>query len=556
MTFEKFLAECKKLAGGHAHLLERPPKQLADLALPCFSLGEKPNEIAERLAQDFAKKNKSQLVGKIKAVGPYVNFYINNEKFSKLALNQILKEKSCYGSAKTKKEKVILEHTSINPSGPIHIGRLRNSIIGDSLKKLLMFSGYPVETQYFVNDVGKQIAIIAWGKKNRVKANPQLKSIYKKYKGKADFKSMFEYVAAYQAVEKSSQRMEEVEKILQKCEKGSKKELHALKKISKICLAGQMQVLKKMDIKFDKFVYESRFIENSSVKKALKFLKQKKLLKITDAAILDLSKYGLRDSVVLARKDGTSVYLLRDIAYHLEKLKHCDWALNILGEDHKIEFLELKTIIQNLFRIRKSMDVVHYSFVNFQGLRLSTRLGQTAPLDMLIDEGIGKALEEIKKRGKQKPSKKVAEKIATAAIKYHIIKTDTQKPITFAWEDALNFEGDSGPYLQYTYARAKSVLRKAKKKPRIGKLNEEKEISLIKQLSEFPPIIKKCVKELKPHHLAGYLFSLASEFNEYYQSVRIIGSKDEEARLALVSAMVTVLKSGMLLLGIEPLEKM
>jgi len=567
MSFEKFMDECKKIAGSHADLLEIPPKQIADLALPCFSLGERPNEKAEHLASEFSKKNPSgSLIGDIRAVGPYVNFYINNNKFPALVLSRVLKEKASYGSRKNRKDKIILEHTSINPSGPIHIGRLRNSIIGDSLKRILEFSGYPVETHYYVNDIGKQIAIIAWGRKKKLKPSPHLKTVYKKYKTKPDFVTMFDYVSAYQAVEKSAKNMEEVEGILQKCERGSKKELSALKKISKACLAGQMQMMKKMGIGFDKFIYESRFIENRSVKKAISFLKKNKLLTTKDgAATLDLSKYGLRDSVVLARKDGTSVYLLRDIAYHLDKMKHCDWAINVLGEDHKVEFQELKTILHNMFRIRKSFDVVHYSFVNFQGTRLSTRMGQTAPLDMLIDEGVEKATEEIEKRGKQKPTKKLAEKIAAAAIRYHIIKSDTQKAITFVWGDALNFEGDSGPCLQYTYARARSILRKAKKRPSrmttSGRpsdlvLNEEKEVLLVKKLSQFPGLVDKCAKELKPHHLASYLFSLASDFNEYYQSVRIIESDNEEAKLALVSATATVLKNGMQLLGIDALERM
>jgi arginyl-tRNA synthetase len=175
---------------------------------------------------------------------------------------------------------------------------------------------------------------------------------------------------------------------------------------------------------------------------------------------------------------------------------------------------------------------------------------------MLLDEGTEKAIEEINKRGKQKANKLLAEKIAAAAIKYHIIKTDANKPITFVWEDALNFEGDTGPYLQYTYARAKSVLRKAGKKPKISQLSEEKEIALVKRISEFSSMVEKCAKELKPHHLAVYLAGLAAGFNEYYQSIRVIGSENEQAKLALVSALAITMKNGMQLLGIEPLEKM
>lgn len=556
MSLQKFTDECRKIAGSRAGLLEKPPKQLADLALPCFSLGEKPVEIAANLAAELKKRiTKGSLIKDISALGPYVNFYIDGDKFARIVLVDILKKKR-YGSGARKKEKIILEHTSMNPSGPVHIGRVRNSIIGDALRRILMFDGYPVETYYFVNDIGKQIAMIVWAEKNKISPKSELIEQYKEYRKKHDFQTMFLYVSANELLKKEPLRMEEVEKILEKSEKGDKKEIARLKKVAKYCLAGQVETIKRIGIIFDKFVFESRFIENGAAKKVLAVLKRRKLLKNVDGALaLDLSSHGLRDTVVLQRSNDTSVYLLRDLAYHVEKLSEAGCAINVLGEDHKIEFSELRAILQSILKIKKPLEAVHYSFVNFQGLRLSTREGQIAPLDALLDEGIRKALDEMKKRRKTQNAS-IAEHIAVAAVKYHIIRTDTMKAINFLWDEALSFEGDTGPYLQYTLARANSILRKSRKKPSVGRLNNEKEINLVKKLAEFPIIVGRCSKELKPHQLANYLHGLAADFNEYYHSIRVIGSAEEQKRLVLVKAFATVLKNGMNLIGIEPLERM
>jgi len=573
----QFRKECAQISGKHAKLLEVPAKGQADLALPCFRFSENPVEKAKKLAEKLNTKiterseasRKKSLIERIEAAGSYVNFYINNEVFSAHVLNSILKEKENFGAGKKKKEKILLEHTSINPSGPVHVGRLRNSLIGDSLSRILKFAGWPVLTYYYVNDVGKQIAIIAWGKRNHIEPNEDLMREYKNYASKPDFDTMFIYVAALATISE----MQEVEKILQKCEAGDLNELSFLRKISENCLEGQKNALSRLDILFDNFVFESDFIKSGDVKKILTSLKKKKILHYYEGALaIDLSKYGLREHVILARKDGTSVYLLRDLAFHLMKAKKANRIINVVGEDHKLEMQELKAILQNNLGFKTPMDIVHFSFVNFRGLKLSTRRGQIAALDELIDEGTEKALEEIKKRSHISAEQETAEKIASAAIKYHIIKIDPMKAITFDWSSALTFEGDTGPYLQYTHARANSVLERANFK--ITEMNENegnkitktktfdfslydpKEIKLIRKLAQFPDFVEKCASNLKPHYLANYLAELAAAFNEFYQSIRIIGSEKEEERIALVFATKNVLASGLKLLGIEPLEKM
>jgi arginyl-tRNA synthetase len=337
-------------------------------------------------------------------------------------------------------------------------------------------------------------------------------------------------------------------------EKGNRKILEKLKEISKSCLDGQLEVLKRLDIIFDRFDFESKYIENGSAMEAFKNLKPAAKKK-EGAFGLDLSKHGMRDFAVILRGNGTSVYLLRDIAYHMEKMSRCDRAVVVLGEDHKVEFQELKHILSEFFGMKKPLDVVHYSFVNFKGVKLSTRQGQTAPLDMLLDEGESRAKEEIGKKGIDGKDK-IAKSVAKAAVRYNLIKSDMKKAMTFVWNDALSFEGDTGPYLQYTYARARSILKKSRKKPKPSKNLRGLEIDIIKEIAKFPEFVERAGSELKPQHIATYVYRLASMFNTFYHNTKIIGSKDEEALLALTKSVTITLKNAMELIGIDAIEQM
>ncbi len=583
--FSLFRKQCSELAGEYSKLLEQ--SKFADLALPCFRLSgeDSPVNRAQELAKIFSStltQNKSEysLVKEIVANGPYVNFYVDKISFSNLVIRTILRgdlystKSNLIKKEKYKSQKIILEHTSMNPSGPVHIGRLRNSVIGDSVKRILEFVGYKVETHYYVNDIGKQIAIISFGVKRGIRPDKDLVNLYADYKSKPDFKTMFQYVASNDFVSRSlkdkdkdknqnqnqnkankpeakSETEIEIEKIIQDCESGGPS-LKSMKSISKACLEGQLAVLKRLGIVFDKFDFESDYI--SPAKKLIKKLGPK--LKEENGALgLDLSSYGLRDFSVLARQDGTTVYLARDLAYHMYKAQQ-GAIINVLGEDHRVEAQELRTILDILGV--KNVDIIHYSFVNFKGMRLSTRMGQIAPLDALIDEGIEKARREIKKRGIGDTEQ--AKHIAIAAVRYHMIRTAPSKGINFIWEDALNFEGDTGPYIQYAHARAQSLLRKSKKRAKIGFAPEhvinEDSIKIVKLLSNFPDIVERAADQKSAHEIAAYLHDLAAHFNTFYHSCRVIGSENESEMLGLVKATANVMKNGLSLLGIKALDKM
>ncbi|MEM4347382.1 MAG: arginine--tRNA ligase [Candidatus Altiarchaeota archaeon] len=540
--------------------------KIADFSFKTFKIAEKLGKKQDVLANEISLGVKSlKFIERVSSEGAYVNFFLNYPKTLKEFLKNIRKDKN-YGKGKVKKRKIILEHTSINPSGPIHVGRLRNSLIGDALKRILNFYGYEVETHYYVNDIGKQIAIIAQGFADDIKYDNEISKKYKCYENKEDFQIFFEYVVANKKFQEDLKFQQKVQDLIKSAESGNREALEKIKEVAKKCLVGQKKTLDKLNIKFDSFDFESKFIENGSVEKILKKLKDNEFAVENELGFgLNLEKFGLkrRDAItVLARKDGTSVYLTRDLCYHLEKARLGDEMLNILGEDHKFEFLELKCILENFLKLRKPLRVVHFSFVNFEGEELSTRKGLILAVDKLIDEAIEKAKNEIKKRGIA--SEEIAPIIGIGAIKYHILKTSPQKQITFRWEDALNFDGETGPYIQYAHARCCSLLKKFSAD--IGKIKidsictelSDEEKSLLKKLIKFPYIVENSVNELKPNILASYLYELSSEFSRFYKKCQVLGVEKgiSERRILLVDATRIVIKKGLELLGIDAPERM
>lgn len=541
---------------------------IADLTSTiAFKLASKLKRSPVGIAEDIALKIKpSSSVKKVEAVNGYVNFFLDYSKIIVPLLKDLRKKKSKYGRVKSKNKKIILEHTSINPSGPLHIGRLRNSLIGDSLARILTFSGYGVETHYFVNDVGKQIAIIAQGFRDGLEPDKNAIESYREYKEKDDFKIFFEYITSNRKFEEDPEFSKRVQGYIEKAESGDERALNEISNIARKCLEGQKRIFHILKINFDKFDFESDYIKKGNVADVLEFLKKSKYAKSTEKGLgLDLKEFGLqrREGIsTLAREDGTTVYLARDVAYHLEKSKLGDLMINVLGEDHKFEFQELKTILTKIYKIKVPLEVVHYSFVNFEGGELSTRRGQIAPVDKLLEQAIKKAEIEIEKR--KIATKKIAPIIGIGAIKYHILKTSPTKPITFRWEDALNFDGDASPYIQYAYARCCSIIRRSEidlNKINLNEIDlnlEEEEENLTRGILRFPEIVKVSGNERKPNVLASYIYELATKFSKFYKDCPVLPSKErvKERRLLLVDITRQILKNGLNLLGIDAPESM
>ncbi len=522
-------------------LLEVPPdEKLGDYAFPCFSLaGKFKNEPAE-IAKDLANKLKLKTIKeieKIEQVNGYVNFFINKKKLAK----EVISINTNFGKGK-QGEKILLEHTSVNPNASPHVGRTRNSIIGDSIKRILQFSGNRVETHYYINDVSKQIAMLAL----TFRQNDSFDELLKRY------------VEISRKIEKNPKIETQIFDLLHKFEHKDKKTTDLFKKIVEIAVKGQKKLFSELDINFDYFDYESRYLDSS--KRILKELENTgKLFKDKEnRMVLSQAGTGLEQSMkspvlVLIRSDGTGLYPLRDLAYTIDKGKK-GRNIIVLGEDQKLYFEQLK---QALILLKKPYpEVVHYSFVLLRDAgKMSTRRGELVLLSEFLAEALKKAEQEIAKR----KTKGDAKKIAVGAIKYSMLRNENNKNIIFDWQQALNFEGNTGPYLQYAYARASSILKKAKIKKegkiKIQELSKE-EIELAKKISQFPEIVQQAGKQMNPSLIANYSFQLAQIFNEFYHNCRVIGSKEEAFRLKLVQSFRTCMKNSLYLLGIEVMEEM
>ncbi len=545
--------------------LEIPPSpDKGDLSFACFPLAKilkkPPQEISAEIARAVGK---GEWIDRVEACGGYVNFFINVEKLCAETVRLIREMDEKYGSFESRKEKVIIEHTSANPNGPLHVGRARNPIIGDTLVRVYRFYGYNVKSQFYVDDLGKQVAILAWGLKN---IDPS--TLPPPSREKADHHLVRFYQKAYQMMEENPDVEEEINEITRLCESGDEKTIEMVREAYKKALDGIKESLKRINVEFDEFVEESRFVRDGSVYKVVEELKKSKYAGSEDGAwYIDLKEFGIqgRDTrFFFTRKDGTTLYATRDIAYHIWKLNQADIVINVLGEDHKLEAKQVEIALR-ILGMKRLPKVVFYSFVTLPEGKLSTRRGRVIYLDDLIDEAIERAYQEVKKRRgnelDEERLREIAEIVGIGALRYNIVKIQPEKDIVFKWEEALNFEGDSAPFVQYAHARACSILRKesAPEKITVRNLKHPSEISLVKVLSRFPNVVKISCTQNRPHLIPSYLFELASTFNQFYRDCPVLKAESEEIkkeRLALVDSVRIVLRNGLSLLGIEAPEEM
>jgi arginyl-tRNA synthetase len=527
------------------------PEKYGDFAYPCFNLAKKSKKKPNEIAKELAEKLKVKFLD-AKAVGPYVNFYIRWEGFGQILLEKINKS---YGGSLVKGKKALIEHTSINPNASPHVGRVRNAIIGDTLVRLLKFIGYETEVHYFVNDVGKQIAILVFGVLNEKIDIEKLK-----------FKDILDlYIKTSKSVEEDPELEKKVFNLLSRFEGGDKKTIDLFKKVVSLCIDGQIRIMSSLGINYDYFDYESKYIFNKKTNELIKrFEKTGKIFVDEGRKILDLKDFDIpmeSPALVLARSDDTSLYVLRDIAYTIEKIERAkDLNIVVLGEDHRLYFKQISAALKILGY--EPPKVVHYSFILLPSGKMSTRRGNLVLLEDFMEKTLEKAMEEIDKRYNDLPKKEKearAKKIAVGAVRYSVIKVGNDKNVNFTWDEALRFEGNTGPYLQYTYARANSILEKADLKSfEASLLKDDIEKNVLKLLSKYPTILETALNELKPYLIANYLHEIANEFNNFYQTLPVLKAEKglREARLKLVDSVKTVLENGLNLLGIPVMDKM
>jgi arginyl-tRNA synthetase len=554
--------------------LDAEPQPPADLALalhrPAKAAGRRPDELAVELAGAL-----DPMPGftRVSASGAYVNLEADPDGLAEATLTRIAQRGARYGCGDPRPGKVSVEHTSANPTGPFHIGRVRNAVIGDTLVRVLRAAGFAVTAQYYVDDVGRQAATVTWvwslpvdewpaGVPRPAAAEPPPGT-----KEDLHFGAPYPAVSAY--FKEHPDAGAHLQQLSRDLEAGREPPRHH--EIVERILRGMVASLARIGIGYDEFVWESSFLHDGSVEGVIERLGRAPhaVREENGALAIDAGGYGLpKESarIIVTRGDGTSLYVTRDVAFHEQKFARFDRVVDVLGADHLLHARTLEALLTELGDSRRP-EFVLYAYINAPGGgKMSTRGGTAIYLDDLLAEAVTRAREEVlKRRTDLEPAEidRIAEKVATSAIRYSIARVAPEKTVQFRWEEALSFEGRSAPFLQYSYARASSLLRKAERTsgpyPFVARdLARPEERALIRSLSRLPGLVEYVARSGHVHALAGYAHSLAEEFNRFYNEVPVLrgGTAERESRIALVAAGRQALGNVLDLLGVEKLEQM
>jgi len=551
--------------------LEIPPQpEMGDLSLPCFILAKPlkkaPAQIAAELAQaeELFKKN-FPLIERVRNVGPYLNFFVNKKLFFQQVLNPLLQNKKMnLVDQPGKGKKILLEFSSPNTNKPQHLGHLRNNFLGISLTSLFEQFGYRVIKTNLINDRGihickSMLAYQKWG---------EGKTPYSEGKKGDHFVGDY-YVLFNKKVEDDPQLLTEAQKMLKQWEEGDKEVRALWKKMTQWALEGLKETYRQLGVSFDRWYFESEFY-NSGKQIVEEALKKGLCYRREDGAIeIDLTADRL-DKKVLLRPDGTSVYITQDIGLALLKHRQFkpDQMIYLAGSEQIYHFNVLFKILKIFgFAWANSCSHLSYGMISLPEGKMKSREGTVVDGDDLLQELIDLARKEIIARQADLPEQEIEQRakiIAQGALKFHLLKFTPQQDIVFQPKESISFQGNTGPYLQYTYARIQSILQKAGRLPRVteenwAELGELEEMELAKRLFVLPQILAKAVRFYNPAQLANYLLELAQTFNTFYHQHPVLQADNDvrkNARLLLIQAVAQTLRRGLNLLGIEVLDKM
>jgi len=643
--FDQFRMECRTA------LSNALKKALPEIQQPTITLNKTPNidfgQLASSLCFELAKKlNQKPLVlaeqlvaavdtsslNLIKKVAPagagYINFHVNFAKFTALTLESIKQLNYEFGFVKTDNPlKIIVEHTSVNPLHPIHIGQARNPMLGDALARILQLRGHMVSRHYYIDDVGRQSSVIAYGydklgrpkptekadlfvgkiytvtscivEINRLKrvrdqaadadnveglakANKEIDewmSIAVELKEK--YPILFEALTAKIGEDQNPEL--EISRLNLAYENGEPNAKQLVREVSDLCLEGFRQTMQRVSVFYDSWDWESDFVWSTQVNEVMARLKEspfifneKGVLQFDAdkaAKVLNLKgKLGLNENsevppLTLVRADGTTLYTTRDIAYTIWKFKQAQKVVNVIGMEQSLAQLQLKLAVYALGYTAQADNLVHfaYNLVTLPGYKMSSRRGHYITFDQVLDDAVQRAYEEVCKRSPiltEEEKLKIADFVGLGAVRYALVDVDSGKPVVFTWERVLNFETNSAPYVQYTHARACSILRKAAREPEnadFGLLTEKLERELVMALASFPDMFIEATEYLKPNMIADYANALADKFNTFYNAYPVIKADSpqlSDARIALTDAIRTVMHNALHLIGVVAPEKM
>ncbi len=545
---ERMLSACT----GEEDVLLTKGGDHADLASTvAFKLAKQQKRPPQKIAADLAGElaaNPDLGDIQVEAVGPYINF-----RFGPSLLAEAVREalEPGYGALPRRSGRVVLEHTSANPNGPLHVGHIRNTVIGDTLARAFRKAGCPLEVQYYLNDMGRQIAIVSWGFEHL--------GIDRKEGEKEDHYVARVYVAANRAIEKDPAITGEIDHLMQNVERGDAETVKKFRAAVSLCAEGIRATLAALNAHHDRFVWESDFIRIGDVDRIFERVRRLPQAHEDETLWVDLTEQGFEKKYILRRSDGTSVYSTRDLAYHTWKGRNYDRLIDVLGADHKLIGAQLSATLTLLGE--KPPEIVFFEFVSLPEGSMSTRAGKFVSADALMEEVAAKAFDEVTTRRPELPLEErcaIAKSVAIAAIRYDIVKVSPEKSTVFNWKEALDFERQSGPYIQYAHARACSILDKAGEFERAYHYETDHEVALARHLARFPAVIEQTVQELRPHLLAAYARELADLFNAFYHYDPVLKSEGEtrNSRLALVDAVRNTLQESLGTLGIDALRSM
>jgi arginyl-tRNA synthetase len=553
-----------------------------DLSLPCFPLAKQLSRNPVELAQSIADQISSNpAIGEVSAVGGYLNIKANMNWLAKQVLTGKVRIGDPLGTMNSTGRKVLIEHTSANPNGPFHVGRARNAILGDSLVRLHRLFGNEVRAEYYVDDMGKQVAVLAWALANLSKEEVEQTlsgrdGVNPRWSGKADHETVRWYQAAQKMREgENAQTIEdEIGRLVHASENGDQEVLNRFEAAYQPVLDGMLMTLSRLGIDFDTFTKESKFVIDGDVAKLMQRLSEMEIYGEAEngAGYLDLGQRGLKGKTefFFRRGDGSSLYATRDIAYHMWKWQQSDDLINVLGEDHKLQGKQVAMALTELGE--RVPEVLFYSFIKLPEGKMSTRKGNVVFMDDLLEEAQAQAATIVRGlRPDYSESKvlEIAEAVGVSAVRFNIIKVSPDKGFTFRWEEALAFEAGSAPFIMYSHTRAHSVMLRCIEAgadvdsiiaSQIDYSQQEMPtglIELLRTIARHNDILDKAVNMRKPHLFAAQLLDLANAYNGFYRDCHILVEGVPNPFYLQVSEVArNLLKTGMQGVGIIPIEQM
>ncbi|HEM3019337.1 TPA: arginine--tRNA ligase [Streptococcus suis] len=538
------------------NLLEKPKSsEMGDIAFPAFSLAKVERKAPQAIAADIVEKLDTTGFENVVATGPYVNFFLDKAAISHQVLTDVITEKDQYGKLNIGQGRnVTIDMSSPNIAKPFSVGHLRSTVIGDALANIHEKLGYkPIRINH-LGDWGKQFGMLIvayklWGDKAAVEADPisELLKLYVRINAEAEEKPELD---------------DEARQWFKKLEDGDPEAHELWQWFRDESLVEFNRIYDKLDVTFDSYNGEAFY--NDKMDEGIQILEEKGLLQESKGAkIVDLESYNLPPALIM-KTDGATLYITRDMATAMYRKRTYDFvkSIYVVGQEQINHFKQLKAVLKEMdFDWSDDMTHITFGLVTKDKKKLSTRKGNIILLEPTLDEAISRALTQIEAKNPDLENKEeVAHAVGVGAVKFYDLKTDRDNGYDFDLEAMVSFEGETGPYIQYAYARIQSILRKANFVPNAEndyKLADTESWEIIKHIQNFSAVVERAGDKFDPSLIAKYAINLAQAFNKYYAHTRILDeSPERDSRLALAYATGLVLKEALRLLGVKAPEKM